>query len=218
MVKDSCLEEVGVCVLDGRLGRLTPGARARNLFDCIRSSREIGYFFGFLDSTGEVDEEEDEDCRSWILTDFLGLAWNLLRMVVKLYVLSNLGSLAKGLLGIGFTDSLNLASQSSENENTKDDFEAEGRINQIQNDDALTDSSDEATEKEANTINVLTKEQDLLLELIEQIAEPEKWQLYLAKFKESVNPIPNNPLARDPRLLNTYNLTTILNRFQAKPR
>ncbi|KAL3506718.1 hypothetical protein ACH5RR_032100 [Cinchona calisaya] len=60
MVKDSCLEEVGVCVLDGRLGKLTPGARARNLFDCIRSSREIGYFFGFLDSTGEVDEEEDE--------------------------------------------------------------------------------------------------------------------------------------------------------------
>ncbi|KAL3500650.1 hypothetical protein ACH5RR_039743 [Cinchona calisaya] len=60
MVKDSCLDEVGVCVLDGRMGRLTPGARARNLFDCIRSSREIGYFFGFLDSMGEVDEEKDE--------------------------------------------------------------------------------------------------------------------------------------------------------------
>ncbi|KAL3527968.1 hypothetical protein ACH5RR_012624 [Cinchona calisaya] len=60
MVKGSCLEEVGVCVLDGRMGRLTPGARARNLFDCIRSSREIGYFSGFLDSMGEVDEEEDE--------------------------------------------------------------------------------------------------------------------------------------------------------------
>ncbi|KAL3533282.1 hypothetical protein ACH5RR_006803 [Cinchona calisaya] len=60
MVKGSCLEEVGVCVLDGRMGRLTPGARARSLFDCIRSSREIGYFSGFLDSMGEVDEEEDE--------------------------------------------------------------------------------------------------------------------------------------------------------------
>ncbi|KAL3500584.1 hypothetical protein ACH5RR_039677 [Cinchona calisaya] len=64
MVKSSCLEEVGVCVLDGRMGRLTLGARVRNLFDYIRSSREIGCFSGFLDSMGEVDEEEDEDERS----------------------------------------------------------------------------------------------------------------------------------------------------------
>ncbi|KAL3509276.1 hypothetical protein ACH5RR_028677 [Cinchona calisaya] len=41
MVKGSCLEEVGVCVLDGRIGKLTPGARARNLFDCI-SIVELG--------------------------------------------------------------------------------------------------------------------------------------------------------------------------------
>ncbi|KAL3504251.1 hypothetical protein ACH5RR_034092 [Cinchona calisaya] len=64
MVKGSCSEEVGVCVLDGRMGRLTSDTRARNLFDCIRSSREIGYFSGFLDSMGKVDEEEDEDERS----------------------------------------------------------------------------------------------------------------------------------------------------------
>ncbi|KAL3509466.1 hypothetical protein ACH5RR_028867 [Cinchona calisaya] len=57
------------------------------------------------------------------------------------------------------------ASQSSGN--TEDDFETEKHVNQIQNDDTLTDSSDEATGKEANTINVLTKAQDLLLELIE---------------------------------------------------
>ncbi|KAL3518615.1 hypothetical protein ACH5RR_021204 [Cinchona calisaya] len=49
------------------------------------------------------------DRRSLIVTDCLDLVWNLLRMVVKLYVSSNLGSLAKGLLRIGFRDSLNLA-------------------------------------------------------------------------------------------------------------
>ncbi|KAL3529104.1 hypothetical protein ACH5RR_008426 [Cinchona calisaya] len=128
MVKGSYLEEVGVCVLDSRMGRLTPGVRVMNLFDCIRSSREIGYFFGFFDSMGEVDEEEDE-------------AKVLETRTQKMI------------------------------------------LNQILDDDALTDSSDEIAGKETNTINVLTKEQDLILELIEQIAEPEKWQLYLAKFK-----------------------------------
>ncbi|KAL3498484.1 hypothetical protein ACH5RR_041216 [Cinchona calisaya] len=59
MVKGSCLEEVGVCVLEGRIGRFIPGAKARNLFDWIRSSRDIGYFSGFFECMGEVDEEED---------------------------------------------------------------------------------------------------------------------------------------------------------------
>ncbi|KAL3510422.1 hypothetical protein ACH5RR_029823 [Cinchona calisaya] len=90
MVKGSFLEEVGVCVLEGRIGRFIPGAKARNFFDWIRSSRDIGYFF----------------------------------------------------------------SQSSGNENSEDDLETEEHINQIHNDDVLTDSSDEITGKETNIINV----------------------------------------------------------------
>ncbi|KAL3524987.1 hypothetical protein ACH5RR_013359 [Cinchona calisaya] len=41
MVKGSCLDEVGVCVLEGRIGRFILGAKARNLFDWISLLNDI---------------------------------------------------------------------------------------------------------------------------------------------------------------------------------
>ena len=74
-------------------------------------------------------------------------------------------------------------------------------------------------EEEGHTINVFTKYQNLLLDIIEEIPEKEKKQLCLNKFKESLNQTSTslNPLAKDPRLLKTYNLTNILDRFPSKP-
>ena len=66
---------------------------------------------------------------------------------------------------------------------------------------------------------MLTKDQTLLLDIIEDIPKTEKRQLYLDKFKESLNQTSTslNLLTKNPRLLKTYNLTNIIDRFSSKP-
>ena len=69
----------------------------------------------------------------------------------------------------------------------------EDYINQLE-DDISTSSSSQTTneeEEDGHTINVLTKDQNFLLDIIEEIPEKEKKQLYLNKFKESLNQISN---------------------------
>ena len=73
--------------------------------------------------------------------------------------------------------------------------------------------------KEGPIVNVLTKDQNLLLDIIEDISKTEKRQLYLNKFKESLNQISTslNPLTKGSKFLKTYNLIDILDKFPSKP-
>lgn len=102
-----------------------------------------------------------------------------------------------------------------------DSEKEEDYLNHLEDDISTSSSSQPTSDKEegGHTINVLTKDQNLLLDIIEDTPEIEKRQLYLDKFKESLNQATNssNPLARDPRILKTYNLTEILDRFPSKP-
>ena len=78
-----------------------------------------------------------------------------------------------------------------------------------------TDSS------ESPQLNVITKEQNLLLEIIENHPDSNLTNTYLKRFRQSVNTtdipesnrVHNNLLIRHPNISQTYNLKDILNRF-----
>ena len=104
---------------------------------------------------------------------------------------------------------------------TDDCKREEDYVNQLKNDDissSFQTTSDE-DEKEGPTVSVLIRDQNLLLDIVENIFETEKRQLYLNKFKECLNQISasSNPLTKDLRFLKTYNLTNTLDRFPSKP-
>ena len=104
---------------------------------------------------------------------------------------------------------------------TDDSKREEDYVNQLEDDISTSSCSQTSSDKEEKspTFNVLTKDQNLLLDIIEDTPEIEKRQLYLNKFKESLNQATNssNPLVKDPRILKTYNLTDIFDRFLSEP-
>ena len=84
----------------------------------------------------------------------------------------------------------------TETENTSDD------LNNIQEDDLAGSSS---------SINVITKEQDLLFDIITKLPDDEQGE-YLFKLKELFNSSSSKP--KTPLPINKYDLTETINRFK----
>ena len=84
----------------------------------------------------------------------------------------------------------------TETENTSDD------LNNVQEDDLAGSSS---------SINVITKEQDLLFDIITKLPDDEQGE-YLFKLKELFNSSSSKP--KTPLPINKYDLTETINRFK----
>nr|KYP73766.1 hypothetical protein KK1_006416 [Cajanus cajan] len=106
----------------------------------------------------------------------------------------------------------NLLVETSAEESTGDYFDED--IHNIQQDDEVSSSSS----SDIPTINVLTKEQDLLFEAISSIPEPEEKRIFLNKLKQTLETKPRNSVVTNKSIKEQQVLhQTIISQLQDDP-